>query len=321
LAFKNQLKRILTGLSIPQEYICIDLRDFQSPLSVFLAIGNQDFLLNVTSSHLFLGYKPLIIGLSFNISDENYTSIRDQRNISFHFVSEPQTEIAKLILRRIGERVIGNQVVLFYEGEHGSHSFLKHFHQCVSRQFEKWRTHPANNVSLQGNLIEQVRIAYSIPRIISVISASDGSLTNMFPTDLHGQIGEKYYAGSLRKGGLANEQIEKCKRIVISEVGASFYRQAYALGKNHMKQLQNESIFSIHPSRSKNFNFPLPILARYYRELKWIDSFDHGIHRIHLYEIIHQQVIEENGSILAHIHQHYAQWREDKKLETNYLFR
>jgi flavin reductase (DIM6/NTAB) family NADH-FMN oxidoreductase RutF len=319
LTFRDQLKKHLTGLTIPQEYVCVDLQNFENPLSVFLLLRNHKSL-NVTASHLFLGYKPLIIGLPFDINDVNYIEVQNQNKISLCF-KDDASSVAKLELTKIGEKTFGNEVIFFYAGELGTHSFLNPFHQWVNHLREKLRKQAPNNVSLPGNLGEQVRIAYSTPRIISIITTSDSNKMNMFPTDLHGAIGKKYYAGSLRKNGRANEQVEKYGQIVISEVEASFYKQAYTFGRNHMQELQPEDEFQLHTVRSKNFNFPLPSAVISYRELKRINSFDYGIHLIHLYEVVHEQVVQASKFHLAHIHQFYAQWRIDTKLKTNYLLR
>jgi flavin reductase (DIM6/NTAB) family NADH-FMN oxidoreductase RutF len=144
---------------------------------------------------------------------------------------------------------------------------------------------------------------------------------NMFPTDLHGAVGERFYASSLRRGGLANEQVEKYNRVAISEVDVSFFKQTYSLGKNHMQELNEENQFPLRDEKSESFNFPLPKNVIRYQELKRIDSFDHGIHRIHLYEVIHRQVIGEGKSTLAHIHQYYTQWRFDRGIQTQMFLR
>jgi len=322
MTLKNQIRRILTGLTIPQEYVCLDSQELQSPLSVFLSFENRK--LDVTASHLFLGYKPLILALPFKVNDKNYQVLKNENQIALDFENpEPimPTDLARLVLRKINEKVLDDDAVLFYEGTYGEHSFLNSIHQKINQQREKWRKQTPNNVGLPGNLIEQVRIAYSVLRMISIISVSDGYLINLFPTDLHGPIANNFYAGSLRLGGLANDQIEKYGKIVISEVEPSFYKLAYALGKNHMKELQKESEFPLHLMRSKSFNFPLPATVVSYRELKRIDSFDVGIHRIHLYEIIYRDILQENESSLTHIHQYYAQWRLDHELSTPMLLR
>lgn len=334
MPLKSQLKKLVTGLTFPQEYCCLELEKLQHPLWVFLTLKNQNFLMEVTKSHLFLGYKPLIIGLSCTLNGQDHNVLKDQDQIclslgenkfeanrTWHDFPTNQTSVARLVLRKTGERALNDQAILFYEGEYGEHSFLNLLQQFVNRQREKLQKRLPNNVSLPGNLVDQVRIAYAIPRIISIITVSDGSLINMFPTDLHGPVGDRGYVGSLRIGGMANDQVENYKRIVLSVVEASSYKQTYSLGKNHMAKLREEERFSIHHERSDVFNFPLPAIVVRYLELKLIESLDHGIHRIHLYEVVHQKEVRQNMTALAHIHQYYAQWRIDQGLQTPLFFR
>jgi flavin reductase (DIM6/NTAB) family NADH-FMN oxidoreductase RutF len=319
---KNRIKQILSGLTVPQEYVCLNSHELQYPLSVFLSSKNKK--LNVTSLHLFLGYKPLILALTFKVNDKDYQEVKNQNQITLDFENpKPITPtcLARVELKKIDEKILNEDVILFYEGINGEHYFVSSFHQWINRQREKWYKEIPNNVSLPGNLVDQVRIAYSLPRSISIIAMSDGNLMNMFPTDLHGPIGDKFYAGSLRVGGLANDQVEKYQAIVISEVESSFYKQTYSLGKNHMQNLRRENEFALHTVRSKTFNFPLPAAVISYRELKRINSVDVGIHRIHIYEVLHRQVIQNNKTSLTHIHQYYAQWRIDHGLATDMLFR
>jgi hypothetical protein len=318
---RNQIRKFLTGLTIPQEYVCLNSAELQHPLSVFLSDSKK---LDITSAHLLLGYKPLILALPFKVSDQSYQVVKNQNQITIDFEnSKPilPTSLALLKLKKIGEKILDSDALLFYEGMHGEHLFLSSIHQKINQQREKWRKSNPNNIGLPGNLVDQVRIAYSVPRSISIITVSDGKKINMFPTDLHGPVAEKFYAGSLRVGGLANDQVEKFKRIVISEVEPSFYKQAYSLGKNHMKELRTESEFPIGSMRSNHFNFPLPASVVSHRELKRIDSLDVGIHRVHLYEIIYRQILQENKSSLTHIHQYYAQWRLDQRIYTPMLLR
>ena len=55
-----------------------------------------------------------------------------------------------------------------------------------------------------------------------------------------------------------------------------------------------------------------PEWALRYREMIHLGSFDHGIHRIHFYQIVHSEELENAGPTLAHIQQYYAQWRMDQ---------
>ena len=77
----SRLKKFVTGLTVPQEYCCLGLEDFQNPLSVFLTVRDSDFSFDVTESHLFLGYKPLIMGLSVVKDSPDYLALEDQSHV------------------------------------------------------------------------------------------------------------------------------------------------------------------------------------------------------------------------------------------------
>ena len=328
----TQIKKRLTGLSFSQEYLCISLEDLASPLGVFLTFpgGNHD----VTQTHLFLGYKPLIIGLIYPDQKNVTASLEMPEEISLHFTNgnfegnckwqgfeADKTSIARLRLRRKETRRLGSKIIYFYEGIDGVHFFIRWQQQWINNLREKVRFRKAGNVTLPGNLYQQIRIAYSVPRVISIITISDGDKINMFPTDLHGLVSDKYYVGSLRIGGRVNDQVEQWKKITISTVDAARYGETYALGKNHMTELRGKENFSCHDMLSENFQHALPVGTNHYRELMWKDSMDLGIHRIHFYEIICSRAVSDSGSTLAHIHHYYGQWREDHGLKANYLLR
>lgn len=328
LLLKNKLKQLLTGLSIPQEYICLDIEGFQNPLFVFLTLSGTSVEMDVTSSHLFLGYKPLVIGIPFPTQSEELEILKKQNCVRLKFSAAGSTDdegtssrlVASLDLKMFTEKKMQDRVTVFFEGTHGQHYFLNPINRFINHQRDKRRNSAAANINLDGNLYDQVRIAYAVPRIISIITVSDGHLINMFPTDLHGVVGEKFYLSSLRTGGKANEQVEKFKNIVISEVPASSYKYAYDLGKNHMQDMQPNEKFLTGAEKSSTFALPLPVGFTEYRELRQIDSFAYGVHRIHIYEVVNHQIGWGNSK-LVHIHQYYGQWRLDNGLRTDMLFR
>ncbi len=332
LSIKRQIRKLLTGLAVPQEYCCLELEQMAEPLKVILSTNGNTFTKDVTDSHLFLGYKPLIIGFERGEHDGKHLLDDDEICLSFvqrEFDSDStwkgfpadSSAVAKVTLKKVHGMDVNGRRIALYEGINGVHSFISPLHQSANNFLEKFRNRSVGNISLTGNLFDQVRIAYAVPRKISIITVSDGSLINMFPTDLHGPIGTSFYAGSLRIGGKANEQVESLTKVVISDIDASAYKQTYALGKNHMNDLQNKDGFTLHQKRSNTFNFPLPASALRYRELTRISSFDHGIHRIHFYRIVNSEVLANAGPSLAHIHQYYAQWRMDQGLKTTLYLR
>ncbi|MEO6105963.1 MAG: hypothetical protein ABIP52_05735 [Cyclobacteriaceae bacterium] len=68
----NLLKKFVTGLTIPQEYLCLSLEKLENPLSVFLTTRSKEFW-NISSNHLFLGYRPLIMAIVIQKEIESKT--------------------------------------------------------------------------------------------------------------------------------------------------------------------------------------------------------------------------------------------------------
>ena len=301
----------------------MDLNEYEHPLAVFLSSPGAAFKIDVTSSHLFLGYKPVIIALPFSTSNREFDIVRVQDRVQLSLInteSKSTRPIAYLKLQKIGEKIFEKQIILFFEATYGQHSFLNPLSLFVNRLNEKRTTRSITNINLHGNLYDQVRIAYAIPRLVAIITVSDGHLMNMFPTDLHGPIGDKVYCSSLRIGGKANDQVEKFKKLVVSEVRSSFFRQTYQMGKNHMQDLKTPETFVTDTDRSERFSLPLPENVTMYRELTQIGSLDHGIHRIHFYDVVNYHNNAEQ-SRLAHIHQYFAQWRLNQGLPMDMLLR
>lgn len=308
------------------------LEDFGQPLTAYVT-GDDPYRHFLVSQEILLGYKPLIIGISCDaLSEQAHWLQRQERvcvslvmkgfvcDMKWNGLATDKKAVARLILRRVKVRELGATALFIFEGQQGKHKFLTPFHQATNKVKQRLLANKTDNW-LPGNLYDQVRIGYAKPRIIALISVSDQTgLMNMFPTDLHGQVGRDYYAGSLRLGGVATLQIEQSKVIALSQVRKDWYKEAYSLGKNHMKDFQAPEKFYLSPFYSREGRIPLPESVVCYRELKRIDSLDMGIHRIHFYETLYEERLSKANS-LAHVHCYYAQWRRDQKLPTDYFIR
>jgi hypothetical protein len=322
------VKKVLNkfnGLNYPQEYLCLAKESFQQPLHVYL-VDKKRIIKDITNKHLFTGYSPLIFTLSF--SSANRQNLSDTIDVVFSQHSHQPNEflekkdaIASLSLKMIRRQSAGDIDIISYEGIKGKHHFLSFFHQYIISLNNRLYNKKPGNVFLHDNLYKQVQIAYSVPRIISLITVSDGNLYNLFPSDLHGPVNEQYYISSLRRGGKACKQVETAGRIVISEMNCNAYKTVYSLGKNHMQELKSKESFPFSDARSSAFQLPLPQSVLSYRELELLESFEHGIHKLLLYRIVSRQVVSHDLATLSHIHTIYATWRHNKGLAGNYLLR
>lgn len=320
-------KSFFTGLKVPQEFNCLALEDLKEPLRLFVTSADGK-LEEAGSRLLFLGYKPLTIAIVYEPHEtweNDLVVIHLQQGpfvatIQWMDIPADTTSVARLLLRRVSAFNHADKTVVIYEGVHGSHRFLGVTHQWLNNLRSRFRRRSVDNISLPGNLADQVRIAYSVPRIISIITVSDGVLLNAFPTDLHGRVGTTGYISSLRKDGKANEQVEKLNNVVIAEVDASRYREVYAMGKNHMKMLRLPESTDVSAIRSSSFRYPLPAGVLRYQELKRIFSVDSGIHRLHFYHVVNEESVGA-GKTLAHVHHYYSQWRMNQGIPLKILFR
>lgn len=309
MSIRSLLKVWLTGLIHSQEYICLA----EKPQPILRVWAESDGeLLDVTDEHIFIGYKPLLIGLL-------RTPVEIGRSVVFHFRNEGGLDVATLTSKTVFHRTLNSQTIVFCEGIRGTHKFIRGPHQWINRQRLWFSPSKPGNVTLPGNLYDQVRIAYSLPRTISVVILSDGQRVNVFPTDLHGPIGQQYYVSSLRINGRATQQVERLRKLVIADIAAKAYREVYAWGSNHQKDLRDPNQFTWEAHASKLLGVPLPAGTIGYRELELVESVDHGIHRIHFYRVL--SYMPTTKEPVAHIHQYYAQWRNDHGLPTKSLFR
>lgn len=312
------LQQLLFGNYFKDEYLCLDKNSFYNGLKVFIQLNPLEKPFEVTENNILLGYKPLLLGFRFS---KYFSDLRLGEIIKLTFIDQKtQKTVAFLSLEVVAEKSFGETVFLIGEGKQGKHHFLSSLHQFTNNLKEKLIKRKENNINLNPNLYEQVRIAYSIPRTIALVSVGTKESMNLFPTDLHGMVDKQIYVDSLRIKGKACNQVERTKRIVISEVEATAYKEVYSLGKNHVRDFRDSSFFNLAPQTSEVFDIVLPTQVVSYYELELFDSIDIGIHRLLFFRIINQKIISGKSS-LGHIHNYYANWRKRNRFESSYFER
>ena len=319
----QKLLNKINGLHYSQEYLCLSKETLENPLHVYLVTHGQPRK-DITESHLFVGYSPLIFAFPSSVINNKQESL----NIIFsgkpyqpNEIPAKKDAIALLSLKKIDQAEVNEETILFYEGVKGRHHFISKFHQFIIQVHNRLYNKKAGNIFLKDNLYKQVQIAYSIARKICLVTVGDDNLYNLFPTDLHGKINDQQYIISLRHNGRACQQVGASKRIVISDMQSSDYKTVYALGKNHTKELKKLAQFDFDAARSRHFSLPLPKSHLSYKELQLEGSFIHGIHKILLFKIIHEENFSGESETLSHVHNCYATWRYNQGLSSNFLYR
>ena len=316
---KKFLKKILFGITLPQEYLCVNLFDFEHSLKVFVKDETLDQGRDITRDHLFIGYNPLIIAI-----DKKYLNDRNfNQTLFLSFCLDHNNELASLEIKLIHEVKLNSTTCLLFEGVKGVHAFTNYFNKLFKSLHYKLTADKKKNIFLAGNLYEQVKIAYSIPRLIYLASVCSNDLYNIFPTDLSGKFGEDNFITSLRTKGKANSQVELSGKCLIAKMEVNSFVEVYNAGRNHMKEFSEAAALGIGLRKevSAKFNLPIPLGAIEYYELEKIDKFEVGIHTIHFFRIVNSVSLSNSQSVLAHIHRDYADWRVKRGIITNYLLR
>ncbi|TND08506.1 MAG: hypothetical protein FD123_2302 [Bacteroidetes bacterium] len=313
---KALARKWLFGITFLQEYVCLG-ENPSDPLHVFIRCKNNGRFA-ADDSCLFLGYKPVLFMLGA-------TGAGAQRldNLSEEIVMEfcsGEKVLAVLQLRRLliqqlpAQGSSGTLTIALLESTHGHHRLEPGFFRFTNSIRQLLKRNNSGNLRLPGNLYEQVKIAYTIPRKVSLLTISDGTLFNLFSADLNGSPGQGYYVISLRHEGEACRQVEQSGKIAYWEMTPAAAALAYAQGKNHMKPLRDFRDFPFTENRSPVFGLPEPQGAVNCRELELLGSLgDYGVHRLLLFRIAGDEK-SASSPVLHHVHRVYAEWRKRKGL-------
>jgi hypothetical protein len=101
------------------------------------------------------------------------------------------------------------------------------FHRQMNDWLQRLKKRPAGNVALQGNLYEQVRIAYALATDHLAGSVGDAARMNLFPTDCMPRRRDALRELAAR-GRARLRAGETARRVVISEVDAASFQRCMA---------------------------------------------------------------------------------------------
>lgn len=306
---KRKIREFFSGVGIAKEYPCVDQRQFEGEVNVYLQYNGHRS--DITHTHLFLGYKPLIAGIWFPLDIH-------AEEVKIDFVHRSGKTLANLRLKRFTSIQIDHNWLVIFTGLQANVYFLPLMNRVATNLLRRFRKRLQGNVEMEGNEYQQVQAMYSLPRKISVISLGEDGLYNMFPTDLHGNAGENFYVDSLRKAGKACQQVLDLKRIVKADIDIAAMNDAFAMGKNHMRDRAPQNNLPVEGT-SERYRLPLPKGVVAYKELLLHHHIEIGIHRLLIFKVENEKVVHSSKPVLACTNGHYIQWRIDHSLPANYM--
>ena len=308
--FKDSVRKLKSGFTLGNEYLCINQHELIADIKVLLTWGRQS--IDVTFSHLLLGYKPVIIA----IPSSQFQDSPPKCNLNFYTNDFLCGTIALV------RSELQHSSVTIYQGISGKAHLLTTFQKTIQaiKQLRKDKSHSLYPTKDSYN---QIRIAYSFPRKISIIILERNNSFNIFPTDLHGEIsGQSQYMISLRENGKAYEQVSESDTISLSKVSSKNFRVVYALGKNHMKEMASDpELINLVKSPDKDFSHYAYKGCNECLSLRKINEIKVGIHYLITFSLSDKIIFTNNEDTLSHIHEYYALWRKRHNFKDRLLIR
>jgi hypothetical protein len=315
MSFSTLIKHSLTGQHFPQEYLCLSFDKFIQPFSLFMLSGEK--AIDISDQHCMLGYKPVLIGLTMP-SSIPFNS--DALNCSIQLRNGNQV-IGSAKFEIEYKQTFTSSTYYVLKLKEGNHQLIASFYQNMNSLIENFRNKPKGNISIDKNSYRLLSMVYSVPRIIRLVTIGESELYNLFPTDLNGKIDDHHFSCSFRIDKLPSKEIVKLKRLVISDIHSGYYKEVYAMGKNHSRNLSLRENFPFSNFNSEKFDLPIPEYCIRYRELELMEFKDHSLHRIFFFKTFFEKELENSNDLLAHIHRFAAEWRLKNHIPSQYLVR
>lgn len=144
---------------------------------------------------------------------------------------------------------------------------------------------------------------FSFPRKVVLVVYADPEYHNFFPMDFQGYIPEEnIQLLGLRQTNISLKRIISQRKIMVCEVDAREKEELYKWGKHHSQDPPPIESIKTHSERSHHFNFPVPQIARAYKEVEIIDTVNLGSHTLLIGKVMFSHEYHKENSPLYHIH-------------------
>jgi hypothetical protein len=291
---KKFLRNILFG-SIPvSEYSTVTIED-QIYERVYLEAGGLSA--DISGTHWLLCLSPVVFGIWF-VKKEDFHFFESKPEYKMYFkdseVDASIVAVLKLNFFNKIEEPDGSLLLLKLSGARIHHiNFIK-----IKLLFYKYYKKPEQDYYK----LKSYSAAYSYPRRVRLISFQNEGWYNIFPMDLVGDIPQsKRYLFGLRHSNVTLSRIIENGKMAVSEIPYEHKDIIYQLGKHH-RQPMSETSLPFDLIRSEIFDFPIPIWANSYKEIRIVKTMNLGSHMLLWGEEVNQKYLSDSQGHLYHIH-------------------
>lgn len=293
LKFGPMFGKILSGETVIREFSTVGLND-NIREKVLLQTGTQ--VLDVSGNQWLLGLDPRVLGVWVE-RKEDRDRMKANTKYEMYFM-EADSILATLELER-STAISEDNGTLFLLRVTDCH--IRHIHSLKARLLY-WKFYKKPGVSFDR--LKAVAAAYTYPRRVRIISfKQEGGYDYIFPMDLLGDIRSagRYLLG-MRHSNQVLTRIMDEKKIVVSEVPASYKPFIYKLGRNHSAAPPPLDELPFGVVTTREFGFHIPEWAESYKEIHIRKTLNLGSHMLLFGEWASDNVLQPPTPRLHHIH-------------------
>lgn len=280
---------------------------------VYLNSDNGPY--DITDSQWILCQSPFIIGVWISFSEK--INVSDSKT-SIHITSSDEktifTKIEVSVYKKIEASGGTLYLLVFMQVKLNQLNLLKRFLLLKIIEYQRKQ-------ELSIKELQFFAGGFSYPRKVILVAYCEENYHNFFPMDFQGYISsEKIQLLGLRKTNITLNKIIQHKKVLVCQVDASQKDTLYMWGKHHSTSPPPIELATIHPEPSSYFGFPVPVIARSYKEIEIVNTFEMGSHFLLIgKEVSEKEYGDKNFNSLYHIHS--LQFLEANSKNRNYYLK
>jgi flavin reductase (DIM6/NTAB) family NADH-FMN oxidoreductase RutF len=315
---QRRIRRRLSSLAFgPQElsqFCNLGLSDPQPHIKVWL-VGAKTTR-DVTGRNVLAATRPLTVGIALEDDRELAAMSRSQLGLEFRCANAAKTLLGKMSLTFVDSIRLekGRLLCLFRTNDPVNYCQERNliWKRYLHFSYLQWRNQRGPNpaeIRMVASELHALFIFYICPRPVVLVSVADDEASNIFPMDLIGPIGDKYFSLALHVTSKALPMIERSGRVVLSGVPAEKIQLAYQLGQNHNHASVPWPSVPFSLTFSSIFHMPVPEFALRVREMQVTETRNMGSHALIICRVVSDNPIAD-GLQFFQAHGFYEEWKK-----------
>jgi flavin reductase (DIM6/NTAB) family NADH-FMN oxidoreductase RutF len=308
---RNFLKQLVLGaVDFPQQ--CpIGLRDPQANIAVLL--HGMGTVHDVSCNHLMACGAPLTIGIGLDEACKQFLAQNTPVTLKFREREADQPLLGEIVLHRASLVPVGDQQLALFQVQ-GYRNYCLPRARLWARYLRYARQRarlPESDVAIPVREIHAMIVFYICPRPVALVSVVRGAISNIFPMNLMGTIGNEHFCFALNHATPVAELVERAGEIALSSVPIEQSPLAIRFGKHHRMEGIDLSRLPFLTKRSTALGLPVPEFALRVREMKIESARTLGSHRMFVARTVRDEHWQ-NGLEFFIEHGIYRLWRQSK---------